>query len=402
MRIVAALAAAQAGVRLLAPRAVGPAPAPVDVGEHFSAAELARARSFRTGQRILAAAGTAVDAAVLVGALRVVRAAPGGGGRSCPRYARSTSTIPRAIAGGAGAAVALGLATTVAGLGIGALSRRRAARVGLVTDTWRGWAADLVRAQAVSAPIAAAGGALLVAAARRFGEHWWLPAAAGATTAAALGVTVAPALIDPLFNAFTPAQEPLRSGVLALARDAGVRVDRVLVVDASRRTTASNAYVTGLGPTKRVVLFDTLLRDFSDAEVAFVVAHELAHVRHHDVPRSLALLSLMALPGAAAVASLATALGAGPDARMIPATALALAVLALPLGTLAGRLSRAVEVRADAFAIELTGDARTPIDFHRRIALANVGDPDPPRWAQLLSGSHPTTMQRIAAAQARA
>jgi STE24 endopeptidase len=106
-------------------------------------------------------------------------------------------------------------------------------------------------------------------------------------------------LLDPVFNDYTPLPEgETRSDVLHLARAAGVGVKGIYSVDASRRTTAANAYVTGLGPTKRVVLFDTLLDRYGRDEVRVVVAHELAHVRHRDVPRGVAYAAIVA-PGLA-------------------------------------------------------------------------------------------------------
>ena len=125
---------------------------------------------------------------------------------------------------------------------------------------------------------------------RRYPRTWWLPAAAGSVAFGAVLAALAPVVLDPIFNDFTPLPEgETRADVLELARAAGVKVGEVYSVDASRRTTAANAYVTGLGPTKRVVLFDTLLDRYSRDEVRMVVAHELAHVRHRDVPRGVAL-----------------------------------------------------------------------------------------------------------------
>ena len=102
-------------------------------------------------------------------------------------------------------------------------------------------------------------------------------------------------MLDPVFNKFTPLPAgATRDDVLELAKKAGVDVGEVYEVDASRRTTAANAYVTGLGHTKRVVLYDTLLKDFTPAETRLVVAHELGHVRYRDVPHGLLWLALVA------------------------------------------------------------------------------------------------------------
>jgi STE24 endopeptidase len=217
----------------------------------------------------------------------------------------------------------------------------------------------------------------------------------------AIGFTyLGPVVLDPVFNRFTPLPEgALRAEVLDLARRAGVEVGEVYEVDASRRTTAANAYVNGLGATKRVVLYDTLLRDFAPAETRLVVAHELGHVRHRDVRHGLLWLALVAPVGALAVARAAERLT--PDgANPVPAAALAGTLLAPGIGVVSNQLSRAIERRADAFALELTGEPEAAIALERRLTLQNVADPAPARWLQALMGTHPDTMERIGQALA--
>jgi STE24 endopeptidase len=157
-----------------------------------------------------------------------------------------------------------------------------------------------------------------------------------------------------------------------------------------------------LGPTKRVVLFDTLLDRYSRDEIRLVVAHELAHVRHRDVQRSLGYAAVVVPAGALAVQRLSWALA--PERRgsagAIPAVALAATVVATPIGLLATRLSRAVERRADALSLELTDAPEAFISFERRIALQNVADLDPPRLVSRLLSTHPPTAERIGAAVA--
>jgi STE24 endopeptidase len=214
-------------------------------------------------------------------------------------------------------------------------------------------------------------------------------------------ITAGPLVLDPLFNRFTPLPAgPLRDDVLELAERAGVRVGEVYEVDASRRTTAINAYVTGLGPTKRVVLYDTLIEGFSPDETRLVVAHELAHVRHRDVPRGLAFLALVAPPALLAVALLADELTGGDERAVVPALALAAGLVSAPVGVCGRALSRAVERRADTYALELTGTPDAAIAFERRVAVRNLVDPDPPRWARLLLGTHPAIVERLGIAEA--
>jgi STE24 endopeptidase len=147
------------------------------------------------------------------------------------------------------------------------------------------------------------------------------------------------------------------------------------------------------------VLFDTLLKDFTPAETRLVVAHELGHVRFRDVPHGLLWLALVAPLVTLAVARAGERL-TRPGTTAVPAVALSLAVLAPGVTTIANQLSRAIERRADAFALSLTGEPDAMVDFERRITVQNVGDPEPPRWQQVVLGTHPTTMERIGQALA--
>jgi STE24 endopeptidase len=280
------------------------------------------------------------------------------------------------------------------------ISRRRGIAVGLVTQSWRGWAADLLKGAAIESVLAAGAGAATVAITRRYPRGWWLPASAGSVLFGAGLAALAPVVLDPVFNDFTPLPEgETRSDVLELARAAGVKVGEVYSVDASRRTTAANAYVAGLGPTKRVVLFDTLLDRYSRDEVRVVVAHELAHVRNRDVVRGVVYAALVAPAAALAVQRVSWALS--PErgsAGALPALALAAVLVGAPTGLIGNRLSRAIERRSDAYSLKLTGAPEAFISFERAIAVQNVADLEPPRWLTSLLATHPPTAERIGAA----
>jgi STE24 endopeptidase len=384
-----AAGAAEAGRRLLAPRTVTIEPAPVDLRTYFSAEELARGRSFARPQLALGLARGAVG----LGALAAVTRRP-------PRLVSRGWSRP--VAGGGVAAAALGLGLSVAPLPLRAAARRRAIAAGLDTQSWRGWTADLVKAGAIETGFAAAAGVALTAATRRYPRSWWAPVAAGAVGFGAVLAALAPVVLDPLFNDFTPLPEgETRSDVLELAGAAGVRVGEVYSVDASRRTTAANAYVTGLGPTKRVVLYDTMLDRYSRDEVRLVVAHELGHVRNRDVPRNVVYAAIVAPAAALAVQRLSWALS---DERGTPATlpalGLAATLVSTPIGLIGNRLSRAIERRADQFSLELAGAPEAFVSFERAIALQNLADLEPPRWVTGLLSTHPPTAERIGAAVA--
>ena len=300
-----AAAAAETARRVLAPRAAVLEPVRVDVETYFSAEEIARGRRYARPQLALGLTRSLVDAAALA---RLVRRPPSALQRAWPSP----------VAGGAASAAGLSLALSLPTLPLRAISRRRAMAVGLDTQSWEAWAGDVAKASVIQTVFAAAAGAAVLAGTRRFPRSWWAPMGSGAVVFGAGLAALAPVVLDPIFNDFEPLPEgELRSDVLALAREAGVTVGEVFSVDASRRTTAANAYVTGLGPTKRVVLFDTLLDRYSRDEIRLVVAHELAHVRHRDVRRGLAYAAVVAPAAALAVQRLSWELS--PE-RGTPAT----------------------------------------------------------------------------------
>jgi STE24 endopeptidase len=359
------------------------------VRAYFSEAQIERGRRFARPQLALAVARSLVE----LGALGlVVRAGTPAAVRCMRRPAAAGALF------GAGLTVAMALPP----LPLAAIARRRAIGVGLVTQSWGGWALDLLKSTAIGASLTAGASGAVVAITRRYPRGWWLLAAAGSVGVGSAFAALAPVLLDPVFNDFTPLPEgQTRSDVLGLARAAGVRVREVYSVDASRRTTAANAYVTGLGPTKRVVLFDTLLDRYNRDEVRVVVAHELAHVRHRDVLRGVAYAAIAAPATALAVQRVSWALS--PErgtAGALPALGLAAALLAAPLGMIGNRLSRAVERRADAYSLELSRAPDAFISFERAIALQNVADLEPPFFVRSVLASHPATADRIGAAVA--
>ncbi len=385
--VLAALLVAEAAVLLMRPRDGVIDPQPVSASDVFTPAQLDRARDFRRPQLALYGVTLAIEAGVLV--LLVVRP---------PRRLHGPWRHPVLVSGLAGAGMSV--AIVVATLPLDAILRQRAIDVGLVTRSWSGWAWDLARSAGIGALFAAIATMAGIGLMRRLPRTWWLPASGAVVAVGAAFVFAGPLVLDPIFNRFEqlPAGRT-RSDVVALARQAGVRVGDVLVVDASKRTTAANAYVTGLGSSKRVVLYDTLLKDFDPAETRLVVAHELAHVHYRDVPRSLLFLLLVAPAAMFAVARLARAWGPGderpPGPRTVPALFAAVTLMTFTVTLVSNQLSRRVEARADSFALELTGDAPTFLDQQRTLALQNVSDPDPPWPVRALLGTHPTTVQRI-------
>ena len=391
LAIVIAVAAAGAATLLLRPRSGLIEPAAVDPTAYFSAAELRRAEDFRDVQRLIGLGGLLVGGGTL--ALLALRP---------PRRVRGLLERAEAwpVRGGALAGAGVSLTLAAAGLPLALWAHERAVDVGLSTQALPDWLADVGKSAAIGAVVAGAGGAVATALMRRFPRGWWIPGAGVVAGFAVITLYLSPVLIDPLFNRFEPLPRgPLRSEVVSLAERAGVDVGEVYRVDASRRTTAINAYVGGLGHTKRVVLYDNLIEDFPPAQVRSVVAHELAHVKHRDVPRGLLWIVIVAPAGMLVVQRLTEAMARGRGRRLgpaaIPAVALSLGLVSFAATAAGNVLSREVEARADAFALEATRDPEAFIALERSLAVRNVGDPDPPRLLHFLLGTHPTTVERI-------
>jgi STE24 endopeptidase len=374
---------------------------------YFSASELERARDFRNPQLLLFAGTLAAQLALLVVAVR-----------RPPRVLIRRHDRPLLTGAAVGGALAVALAAVA--LPLQAIARQRAVDIGLVTQSWGGWAVDVLKSLGIDVVLASAGGLLALGLISRFPRNWWIPGTAVVVAVAAAFEFAGPVVLDPVFNRFTelPAGQT-RSDVLALARRAGVHVGHVYEVDASRRTSAANAYVTGLGSSKRVVLYDNLMRGFPRDETRVVVAHELGHVHYDDVPRGILFLALVAPAAMFAVQALTEALHGWarrgprldapivararppvPSPRVVISLTLSLAVVGGGVGVISNQLSRRVEARADSFSLQKTGAAPAFVDFERRVALRNVIDPDPPAWMTWLLGTHPSTVQRIGAAVA--
>ncbi len=386
---------AELGARLLSPRQRLPAPAAVDAEKYFSAEEIARGARFARPQLALALAREVIQ----VGVLAILTA------KWRPTRTKAKRRDPARDAWqGALTAAATGTCLSLARVPIAAIARRRAIAVGLDTQSWSGWAADAGKAFAIGGVMTSAAGAAVTPLISRYPRGWWLPAAGGSVLVSGLFGALAPVVLAPLFNDFTPLPDgETRSDVLELAQAAGIKVKEVYSVDASRRTQGANAYVTGIGPTRRVVLFDTLLDRYSRDQVRVVVAHELSHVRHRDALRFVGLSAIVAPAMALAaqrVSWLLSGVKAGPPT--LPALALSVSLVSAPLGILGSRLSRAIERRADADALEFSRSPQAFISMQQSLVRQNVADITPPRWVRLLLASHPPSLERIGAAVAYA
>jgi STE24 endopeptidase len=283
-------------------------------------------------------------------------------------------------------------------------------RWGFSTQTLGGWLSDRAKGVAIGMALTVIPMFGLIASVHVFPSWWPLVAVLGGAAIVFVVTFLAPVLLEPVFNRFAPLRDhALAEDLRQLADRAGVPVREVLVADASRRTTKHNAYVSGIGKTRRVVVWDTLLGRGEPGEVRLVVAHELGHRRF----RHVAIGTAIAMGGTALFVlglwvlfqwdALLAAIGAdGPgDPRVIPFVLFAGTVAELALRPFALALSRRWERDADRFSLELTGDPEAYEATHRNLALSNLGDLDPPKAAYLFFFSHPTAPERLAAGRGR-
>jgi len=277
---------------------------------------------------------------------------------------------------------------------------------GLSRQTRPAWLADWAKATALGVLLGTAVGGVFLLCVFALGDGWWWAFGGFGSLASIVIVFLTPYVLVPLFFTMRPlADQGTVDRVRALTRRAGADVRDVCSLDFSRRTAEANAAVIGMGRSRRVVLADTLLAEFSADEVDAVVAHEIGHHVHRDVLRllagsfavlwaGLALAALLARP-ALPLLSLPS-LGYVPGYPMLYGVAELFALAVMPL---ANWWSRRLESAADRFALGLTANPTAFAGAMRRLACQNLVELRPPWWSEALLGSHPALHRRIALAE---
>jgi STE24 endopeptidase len=229
-------------------------------------------------------------------------------------------------------------------------------------------------------------------------NRWWIPG-----VPAILGVLVLVVFISPFLipDVHALRSERLRSDVRSLERVENTGSVPVRVQDVHEFTTAPNAEATGLGPTRRVILWDTLLGGrFKPGEVRVVIAHELGHLKHQHIWRGVAWTAVFGLPIAVLIALATRRRGGLYVPTAVPLALLVFVVLQLVSLPLRNATTSRMEAEADWTALQATRDPAAATSLFRRLAVTSRADPDPPGWWQLLTGDHPTIMRRIEMAKA--
>jgi STE24 endopeptidase len=281
-------------------------------------------------------------------------------------------------------------------------------RYGLSREGFRGWLYDQAKAFAIVLVVGCVGVNILYFIIRLSPRFWWLPAGVAFAGLIAGLSTLAPVLLLPLFYTVKPLErESLRARLLSLAERSGARVIGAYAWGLGAKTTKANAALTGLGATRRILVSDTMLAEYSDEEIEVVLAHEIAHHLHGDIWKGLAFESGLVLAGFYAAARLLDVLAGaaglrGPaDIAGLPLLALAGGAVSTVMVPLAHAISRAHERSADRFAIDVTRNPGAFISAMRRLGAQNLAEEHPSRLVQWLFYSHPPIAERIAAARER-
>ena len=362
-----------------------PLGAPISASEVFTPEQIARAEAFARTARALSLSSLAVSL-VLASVLGFSPL-----GRRLVARIRGPWWV--AVIGGCAVVLVLGRLAT---LPFALILRDHVHDYGLSHQSLGAWTVDQVTTLGVRVVVSSIVLLVLIGSARRW-SRWW-PAIAGTILGAFVLVAsfVYPVLVEPLFNHFTPLPDgALRSSILQLADREGVQVDDVLVADASRRTTTLNAYVSGFGDTRRVVLYDNLVNDEPPAQVLSVVAHELGHAKHDDV----LVGSVLGACGALASVGLLGLL-VGSRRRLGTPAAVPLVLALTAWGSVLGAplengISRQIETRADVEALESTHDPAAFVAVQKELAVRGLNDSTPPALLQWWFGTHPTPQSRM-------
>jgi STE24 endopeptidase len=280
-------------------------------------------------------------------------------------------------------------------------------RYGLSNESLRGWAIDQVKSFGVGLALGGSAAQLIYWSIAASPERWWLIAGAMFALVIVVLTNLAPVVLLPLFYSMKPlSRDALASRLLRLADRAGARVLGAYEWGLGEKTKKANAALAGIGNTRRILVSDTMLAEYTDDEIEVVLAHELAHHVHGDIWKGMAFQIGLIVAGfflaARVLAALVVPLGlTGPDdVAGLPLLLIAAGAVSLVMVPIAHAMSRAFERKADRFALDLTHNPSAFISAMRRLGAQNLAEDQPSRLVQLLFYSHPPLRERIAAAEA--
>lgn len=281
-------------------------------------------------------------------------------------------------------------------------------RYELSTQSFKDWLVDQGKSLMIGIPLGLFLVEIVYLTLRVTGDAWWLWLTGGMLLFSVLLTNLSPILIMPIFNKFTPLSDEhadLADRLMRLAEGAGAKVRGVYKMDMSRRTHQANAALMGIGNTRRIVLGDTMIDEFSADEIETVLAHELGHHVHNDIPWMIAVGTLITGLGFFLISlAMDWAIGAFglsglADPASLPALMILISLYQLIVMPIDNAFSRWRENLADDYALQATGKPKAFASAFVRLANQNLGEVDPEAWVVLLFYSHPPLNARIQKAE---
>lgn len=276
-------------------------------------------------------------------------------------------------------------------------------RYNLSNQTLGRWAWERIKGLLVGAPLMLIVVLVLFYCLKAYGEWWWLPVSIVLTFFSIVLARIVPTLIMPLFYKFSPIESgPLKERIMKLCADAGVRIEGIFSFNMSKNTKKANAGFTGIGKSKRIILGDTLMKEFSEEEIETVFAHELGHYKHRHIIIGIVVGILSTFAGLFVTSKLHAlslswfGFGAITDLAALPLLGLWLSVFGLVTSPLGNILSRKHEREADTYAVQTTKNKHAFISALRKLADTNLANPEPHPVVEFLFYSHPSIARRVA------
>ena len=275
-------------------------------------------------------------------------------------------------------------------------------RYNLSNQTIGQWVWERLKATGISLPIVVGLLALLYACLAEYGMLWWLPVSCAITLFSVVLARLAPVLIMPLFYKFTPVSDgPLKERILRLCGNAGLRIQGIFMFNLSKNTRKANAGFTGIGKAKRIILGDTLVKEFSQEEIETVFAHELGHYKYRHITIGI-VTGIVSTFAGLFIAAQAYGWSVGvfrfssiTEIAALPLLVLWLSLFGLVTAPLGNMLSRRHERQADSYAVQSTGNAQAFVSALKKLAAMNLADPSPHPLVEFLFYSHPSIGRRI-------
>jgi STE24 endopeptidase len=287
----------------------------------------------------------------------------------------------------------------------------REKRYGFATQDFTGWLGDELKELAVALVLGLPAILAMYTVFKQAPRRWWFWGSGVLIGFVIFTVAIAPVFIAPVFNTFEPLRDQaLRQRILTLAHKQGIPADEVYQVDASRQSTHTNAYVVGLLGTQRIVLYDTLLENFTPEEVEFVIAHEMGHYRLNHIWKGIGLASLLIVIGMWLLYRIVpkiihryqhrfgfTELA---DVASLPLVALLVSVSSFALDPLSHSVSRYMERQADLFGLQAAPHPEAALSVFKKFETLDLAEVDPPPFIEFWLYSHPSLKHRLEAARA--